>query len=196
MDEPVDDAPMDVTGKLEARPDEPVVDPVAAMVPDFTSPAPGCGTHSAAAAGLDEAALFEAIRRFLARLLPRRPGRGTVLAYGRVRRNATGTQRKAMAARDGAGCCFPGCTRPLAWTQAHHIVRWEDGGRTDIDNMCLVCTYHHQLLDTGDWHVRMSSDGRPEWMPPRLLDPRRRPVRNDAHHPPDVRFGPVLVRLS
>ncbi|WP_460607358.1 DUF222 domain-containing protein, partial [Jatrophihabitans fulvus] len=32
VDEPVDDAPMDVTGKLEARPDEPVVDPVAAMV--------------------------------------------------------------------------------------------------------------------------------------------------------------------
>ncbi|WP_460606319.1 HNH endonuclease signature motif containing protein [Jatrophihabitans fulvus] len=136
------------------------------------------------------------LRQLLNRLFARKPGQGAVLAHGRTRRNATGTQRKVIAGRDGAGCCFPGCTRPLAWTQAHHIVRWEDGGRTDIDNMCLVCVFHHQLLDRGDWSVRMADDGRPEWIPPRLLDPQRRPVRNYAHHPPDVRFRPVLVRLN
>ncbi|GAB2487509.1 HNH endonuclease signature motif containing protein [Jatrophihabitans fulvus] len=176
--------------------DEPVADEPVADEPRANEPRANEPTSDEPMPGPDETAPFEAVRRFVTRLFPRRPGRGPVLAYGRARRNATGTQRKVIAGRDGAGCSFPGCTRPLAWTQAHHVVRWEDGGRTDIDNMCLVCVFHHQLLDRGDWSVRMADDGRPEWIPPRLLDPQRRPLRNYAHHPPDVRFGPVLVRLS
>jgi hypothetical protein len=33
--------------------------------------------------------------------------------------------------RDG-GCVFPGCDRPLAWCDAHHLWHWVDGGPTDL----------------------------------------------------------------
>jgi hypothetical protein len=60
-----------------------------------------------------------------------------VIAFGRTQRLASPGQRRALAARDG-GCCFPGCTRPAAWTEAHHIIAWLDGGLTDLDNS--VCS--------------------------------------------------------
>ena len=38
-------------------------------------------------------------------------------------------------------CTFPGCGE-RRFTQAHHIVWWECGGPTDLDNLVLVCTFH------------------------------------------------------
>jgi HNH endonuclease len=40
--------------------------------------------------------------------------------------------------RDGGGV-FPGCDRPLAWCEAHHIQHWLDGGPTDLANLALLC---------------------------------------------------------
>jgi hypothetical protein len=62
---------------------------------------------------------------------------GGVLAYGRERRLASVGQRLALAARDG-GCSFPGCDRPPAWTEVHHVTEWITGGPTDLDNMTLL----------------------------------------------------------
>src|SRR6185369_15014444 len=66
-------------------------------------------------------------------------GAGEVLDVGRARRTTTPAQRRALRVRDG-GCIGPGCERPPAWTKAHHLQHWADGGRTDIDNLCLLCT--------------------------------------------------------
>src|SRR6266542_5926461 len=38
-------------------------------------------------------------------------------------------------------CTFTGCGE-RRFTQAHHIVWWDQGGRTDLDNLLLVCTFH------------------------------------------------------
>jgi hypothetical protein len=111
---------------------------------------------------------------------------GGVLAYGRTRRIATPGQRRALLARDG-GCCFPGCSRPASWCQANHVTRWEHGGPTDIENLCLLCRYHHREFERRGWVVRMR-DGTTEWTPPALVDPERQPVRNTAHHLPDFTF--------
>ena len=32
---------------------------------------------------------------------------------------------------------------------AHHIWHWEDGGLTELDNLVLVCPYHHRLHHRG-----------------------------------------------
>ena len=55
-------------------------------------------------------------------------GKSEVLDVGRARRLFTAPIRKAITQRD-RGCCFPGCDRPPAWTDAHHVLelaRWWD----------------------------------------------------------------------
>ena len=54
----------------------------------------------------------------------------------------------AQAIRDG-GCIFPGCTRPLAWCEAHHLWHWLAGGPTDLANLALVCRTHHRAVHEG-----------------------------------------------
>ena len=112
---------------------------------------------------------------------------GGILAYGRGRRLATRGQRLVLVARDG-GCSFPGCDRPAAWTEVHHIQRLDRRRRTDMDNMCLLCRYHHREFERRGWDVVMIN-GVPQWIPPALIDPDRRPIRNTAHHLPDFDFS-------
>ena len=101
---------------------------------------------------------------------------GGVLDYGRTRRCAPPAMAKALRARD-KGCTFPGCTRPAAWTERHHIVEHRHGGPTALDNLTLVCRYHHHAFERHGWQVTMR-DGRPWWIPPATLDPEQRPRRN------------------
>jgi len=105
---------------------------------------------------------------------------GGVLSYGRTRRYATPGQRLALAARD-RGCSFPGCDRPPAWCQAHHVLEWIKDGDTDLENMCLVCAYHHRNFAHAGWRVEII-DGVPWWTPPAWDDPLQRPRRNTVHH--------------
>jgi len=102
-----------------------------------------------------------------------------VLAFGQGRRVASTGQRLALAARDG-GCCFPGCDAPPGWTQAHHVLGWIDGGSTDLDNLCLLCGYHHREFEKRGWTVVMK-DGLPCWTPPPRIDPEQAPIRNAIH---------------
>jgi hypothetical protein len=111
---------------------------------------------------------------------------GGLVAFGRGRRLASPGQRLALAARDG-GCSFPGCDRPAAWCEVHHVRAWIAGGPTDLDNMCLLCAYHHREFERRGWDVVMLA-GVPHWRPPRFLDPDRRPVRNTAHHLREFEF--------
>lgn len=103
---------------------------------------------------------------------------GTPLALGRTRRLASPGQTMALALRDG-GCSFPGCTRPPAWCDRHHLVEWIAGGRTDLDNLTLLCRYHHTHFAQHGWSARMNDHGLPEWIPPAWVDPQRRPRLHD-----------------
>jgi hypothetical protein len=114
---------------------------------------------------------------------------GGILAYGRGRRLASKGQRLSLAARD-RGCSFPGCNRPAAWTEVHHTRDWVRGGQTNIDEMCLLCRYHHRHFAKLGWEVVMT-DGVPHWIPPAWLDPERRPRRNTTQHLNDFNFGNV-----
>ena len=81
------------------------------------------------------------------------------LYLGRRVRDWTSAQRRAITVRDQAVCRFPGCERRLV--DVHHIVAWEDGGPTDVDNGILLCRRHHTLvhgdfLAEGNAHERVS----------------------------------------
>ncbi|HKU38404.1 MAG TPA: HNH endonuclease signature motif containing protein, partial [Polyangiales bacterium] len=69
---------------------------------------------------------------------------GEPLKLGRKSRTVSTALRRALAARD-RGCRFPGCTNQR-FLDAHHIQHWVDGGRTDLDNLVLLCRRHHRFL--------------------------------------------------
>ena len=52
------------------------------------------------------------------------------------------------------------------FTQAHHIVWWERGGSTDLDNLVLVCTFHHKLVHEYGWAVERGPHGMVRWIRP------------------------------
>ena len=87
------------------------------------------------------------------------------LDLGRATRVVSPAQRNALAVRDG-GCVFPGCARPLAWCEAHHVRHWLDGGPTDLDNLALVCRAHHRAIHDGGWQLTRGPDGRFTATPP------------------------------
>ncbi len=70
---------------------------------------------------------------------------GEDLDLGRVVRLFTRAQRRRLWRRD-RGCTYPGCSAPAAWTRAHHVVHWADGGHSDIDNAALLCQRHHTYV--------------------------------------------------
>ena len=86
----------------------------------------------------------------------------------RHERLATGAVRMAVVARD-RGCAFPGCGRPAAHTEAHHIVEWAAGGETVVANLVLLCPrHHHGAIHTQGWKVRIGYDGHPWFQPPEV----------------------------
>jgi len=102
---------------------------------------------------------------------------GVPLALGRTRRLASAGQTMALIARD-AGCSFPGCTHPPQWCDRHHIVDWILDGPTDLENLTLLCRYHHTHFLHKGWSCRINSDGLPEWIPPRWIDHDQQPHTN------------------
>ncbi|HEY6812000.1 MAG TPA: DUF222 domain-containing protein [Propionibacteriaceae bacterium] len=99
------------------------------------------------------------------------------LALGRSRRLASPGQTMALIARD-SGCSFPGCAHPPAWCDRHHIVDWILGGLNGLDNLTLLCRYHHTHFLQKGWSCRVNADGLPEWIPPRWIDQDQRPQVN------------------
>ena len=113
------------------------------------------------------------------------------LFLGRARRLASEAQRLAMFAAH-RGCSHPGCSNPALWAEAHHVREWAQGGFTDITHLAPACPQHHQLVGPGEhqWQTVMITDGpdagRCAWIPPALLDPKRQPRVNRAHHPDEA----------
>ncbi|MGC5248881.1 HNH endonuclease signature motif containing protein [Gordonia sp. DT219] len=107
------------------------------------------------------------------------------LQLGRRKRLFTNAQRKAFILRDE--CCVK-CGAPASRTQSHHLRHWADGGPTDLDNGCLLCTScHHDVHDRAGagseasgpndyWDVVMGFDRHPWLIPPATVDPKRRPL--------------------
>ena len=83
---------------------------------------------------------------------------------GRVTRQPPEWMVRQLRYRDSE-CRFPGCGA-RRFTQAHHIVWWELGGTTDLDNLILICSFHHKLVHEYRWRVVRASDGTVRWFRP------------------------------
>lgn len=89
---------------------------------------------------------------------------GRPIGVGRMSREPSAWMIRHLRYRD-VECTFPGCGA-RRFTQAHHIVWWERGGPTDLDNLMLVCTFHHRLVHEHGWGVRRDADGKALWFRP------------------------------
>ena len=108
-------------------------------------------------------------------------GASQPLDLGRARRIASPAQRITLVARDRK--CI-GCGASANWCQAHHIIPWAAEGKTDLDNMCLLCSRcHHKVHDDG-WQVRRTAPGKYNLRPPPTQHgrpPRRRNPNRRRH---------------
>jgi HNH endonuclease len=102
---------------------------------------------------------------------------GRDLMHSRVGRCASYAQQRALHKRS-THCQYPGCTA-LRELEAHHVVPVERGGKTELDNLILLCPRHHKLLH--DHHIRTSGHAHQ----PIFEDPTGRPITtNQPHAPP------------
>ena len=103
-------------------------------------------------------------------------GRSEPLDVGRRTPVIPPAMRRAVIVRD-RHCRFPGCDRPHAWCDAHHIVHWADGGPTAVRNLLLLCRRHHRKVhEPGGFRLELL-DGRPVFRRPdgSLLEDRAPP---------------------
>lgn len=89
---------------------------------------------------------------------------GNVIGLGRMSREPTAWMIRQVRYRDRE-CRFPGCGA-RRFTEAHHVVWWRHGGRTDLDNLLLICSFHHRLVHEHGWSVRRDADGTARWFHP------------------------------
>lgn len=91
-------------------------------------------------------------------------GAGEVLRLGRLSREPSAWMIRQIRYRDRE-CRFPGCGS-RRFTEAHHIVWWRYGGRTDLENLVLICSFHHRLVHEYGWSVKREDDGTFTWFQP------------------------------
>jgi hypothetical protein len=80
-------------------------------------------------------------------------GPSQVLDVGRMTHNIPLAICNALVVRD-RHCTAPGCTRSPEYCQAHHIWFWELGGPTSLENLRLLCWYHHKELHNEEKKAR------------------------------------------
>ena len=91
-------------------------------------------------------------------------GSGDVVRLGRISREPPAWMMRQLRYRD-VGCTFPGCGA-RRFLHAHHIVWWERGGATDLDNLTLLCSFHHKLPHEFGWRVERGDDAVLRWYRP------------------------------
>ena len=105
---------------------------------------------------------------------------GQALNIGRRARSIPPAIRRALMLRDH-GCAFPGCTH-TRFLHAHHLRHWLHGGETSLDNLVMVCSFHHNLVHEGGWRISAAADGsflfHPPGGNPLAAVPPREPIGN------------------
>jgi hypothetical protein len=109
---------------------------------------------------------------------------GDVVNVGRMSREPSAWMVRQVRYRDRE-CRFPGCGA-RRFTEAHHIAWWRHGGRTELSNLVLICSFHHRLVHELGWRIRREADGDVEWFRPDGTRYRAGPTLGVDAHPPDL----------
>ncbi len=127
------------------------------------------------------------------------------LTAGRKTRAISAPLRRALKARDGTRCAFPGCQ--CRGRDAHHIQAWAKGGPTVLQNLATLCRAHHTLVHEGGYRIEPLAGGRFRFLRPDgrevLAAPTVGPVAPDPVSvlatdwlPPDLSVTPDTGRAT
>jgi hypothetical protein len=96
---------------------------------------------------------------------------GAVVGIGHASRTIPRWLLRLIRHRDRT-CTFPGCERRF-FLQAHHIKHWIELGPTNLDNLALVCLFHHKLVHEYGWSMKLGPGDLVSWYRPNgsLFDP-------------------------
>lgn len=83
-------------------------------------------------------------------------GAGNAVRVSPLRRFPPEWMLRQLRYRD-RGCVFPGCGT-TAFTVAHHLRHWSRGGPTALDNLALLCSFHHRLVHEHGWRLRRDGE--------------------------------------
>ncbi len=87
-----------------------------------------------------------------------RSGQRDVLSIGDATRFPSSATARAVRIRDDNTCVAPSCTTRRG-LQIHHVRHWAQGGATRLDNLVLVCRFHHWLVHEGGFNVTSGRQG-------------------------------------
>ena len=115
---------------------------------------------------------------------------GVPLWHGYTKRLATKAQMSALRALYGA---CGGCGADMWICDGHHRRPVSQGGRTDIDNLMLLCWFCHKKVHRHGWRVVPDGRGLYTIAPPERIryGPARAPDSPTAHGPPAP--GPLFT---
>ena len=82
---------------------------------------------------------------------------GLPVSVGRAQYVVPARTRTVIEHRDHGACRVPGCDATLG-LEVHHLIHWEHGGRTDTDNLLLVCGKHHRMHHRGRLDITGNAD--------------------------------------
>jgi len=88
---------------------------------------------------------------------------GDIRAVSHLGRTINRRLRTALAVRDRR-CVVPGC--PVAYgLEIDHVRPLESGGRTELDNLALLCHHHHRMKTYDGWVLERTgpTDEDPRW---------------------------------
>ncbi len=88
----------------------------------------------------------------------------TAIDVSATQRLHSARQRIAIAAQWN-GCAWPGCQRPPAMTEVHHMHAF-NGHNTTLANAVPLCRFHHMQLHANAWSVTRRDDGTYWLIPP------------------------------
>jgi hypothetical protein len=89
---------------------------------------------------------------------------GDIRAVAHLGRTINAHLRTALVFRDGC-CVVPGCA--VGYTlEIDHVHPLEHGGRTELDNLALLCRHHHRLKTYEGWTLERTgpTDEDPGWV--------------------------------
>ena len=89
---------------------------------------------------------------------------GEVLDVGRRTRTIPTALRRALQSRDRNQRQFPGCESRHC--DAHHVVHWADGGKTQLSNLASLCRFHHRAVHEEGFQVVADGDGQFQFLRP------------------------------